>query len=125
MDITLKRTLQDSNGAHGSLYQAETFLCYTEELPWKNNEPGESCIPLGVYSCTAHNSPNHPNTWEVNGVEGRSAILIHTGNTMKDTEGCILVGLIKGAQGVYSSVAALAHLHTILPDNFTLIVQGI
>ena len=125
MDITLKRSAENATGTHGALYLKEEFLCYTEELPWQDNKPGESCIPLGVYKCIPHNSTKHPNTWEITGVEGRSAILIHTGNTEDDTEGCVLVGMIKGAAGVYNSVVAMAHLHTILPPSFTLTIQGI
>jgi len=123
VSVTLQRTSQDANGTHGSLYNGITFLCYTEELPWEDNTPDESCIPEGTYTCTRHNSSDHPNTWQVNDVPNRSNVLIHTGNTLKDTLGCILVGMIQSTQGVYSSVAALAHLNDTLPDTFTLTIQ--
>lgn len=121
--LTIKRVLQDNFGTHGNLYLnnlLDTFMCYTEELPWLDNEQGVSCIPDGMYECTRHNSPDHPNTWQVNNVPNRTEVLIHTGNTMKDTKGCILVGLIKTPEGVGNSVAALAYLNTILPETFTL-----
>ena len=123
MTVTIQRTSQDFTGTHGSMYEGIKFLCYTEELPWLGNQPDISCIPEGTYYCSRHNSPSHPNTWQVNDVPGRSNVLIHTGNTVKDTEGCILVGMIKSPSGVLESVAALALLNSILPDSFTLIIQ--
>jgi hypothetical protein len=123
MQVELHRIKQDQFGTHGQLYLGDTFLCYTEELPWDDNEPDHSCIPAGTYNCTPHNSYDHPGTWQVNNVPNRTNVLIHTGNTEADTLGCILVGMILSTQGVYNSVAALAHLHETLPDTFTLIIK--
>ena len=102
-------------------------LCFTMERPWLNNDPKVSCIPTGTYSCIRHNSPSHPNTWEVTGVPDRSEILIHNGNIDTQSEGCILVGdsigELNGQTAVRNSVATLAMLNTVLPDNFTLTIQ--
>lgn len=122
MEIVLKRVSEDDQGTHGKLWLGSKFLCYTEELPWKDNEADVSCIPLGTYTCTKHDTPAHPNTWQVNDVPNRSNVLIHNGNTMADTEGCILVGMITTAKGVYSSVVALNYLRTVLEDTFTLTI---
>lgn len=71
----------------------------TLELPWLNNLPKKSCIPEGVYSCekvrnrTTGGGTFIRETFLVKDVPGRSGILFHVGNSVLDTEGCILVGL--------------------------------
>lgn len=102
-------------------------LCYTLELPWHNNEHGISCIPVGAYKCIPHNSPAHPHTWEVTGVPNRSAILIHSGNTINDLKGCIAVGdsmgELDGLPAVRNSKITMEKLSGMLPDNFMLNIE--
>lgn len=74
--------LEDGLGAH---------LLVTLERPWRNNEVGVSCIPLGTYRCVRTDSPHFGDTFEVL-VEGRSHILFHSGNIDADTHGCIILG---------------------------------
>lgn len=51
------------------------------------------CIPPGIYSVDFHYSPKFGKYMlTLCGVRGRSGILIHSGNTPKDSAGCILVG---------------------------------
>lgn len=47
----------------------------------------------GRYKLAPRLSPKFGRTWQVKDVPGRDQILIHAGNTQKDTHGCILVGL--------------------------------
>lgn len=68
------------------------FECFTLELPWHFNEVANSCIPLGSYDCVLHNSPKFGVVFKVLKVLNRSEILLHKGNTVKDTKGCILLG---------------------------------
>lgn len=57
---------------------------------------GNTCIPYGTYNITITYSPrfkkNLPLLLNVKGFEG---IRIHSGNTSKDTEGCLLPGFNK------------------------------
>lgn len=70
----------------------------TLELPWKDNEQRVSCIPEGRYSLsrtinrTTAGGLQIVETYEVLDVPNRSGILFHIGNTVKDSNGCILIG---------------------------------
>jgi hypothetical protein len=64
---------------------------------WRDNRPKISCIPLGTYEVVPHGwngeKVKFKNSWRLLNVPGRSGILLHEGNTHKDTEGCLLMGL--------------------------------
>lgn len=125
----LTREPTSGNGTFGKLTdEAGNVLCMTAELPWLNNEPRHSCIPVGTYTVIPHNSPDHPNTWEIENVPGRSAILLHNGNRpLRDSMGCILVGdsdgIIDGYPAVLNSVVTLEKLRHILPPRFILTIK--
>ncbi len=136
MNFFLDRTKFTETGTFGVITcEDDPFInglngiCYTLELPWLDNHPQTSCIPKGVYKCVKHDSPAHPNTWEVTGVPDRSAILIHTGNTMDDSKGCILVGDSKGKiqnlSAVFNSKKTMEKLRGILPGEFTLTIEEV
>lgn len=86
----------------------------TLELPWKYNLRNVSCIPEGIYELALHNSSKFGRCFKVCDVHNREAILIHAGNTTRDTEGCILVGLkfghIRGEEAVLNSKQTLNQL---------------
>lgn len=79
----------------GVLYIDETFFCFTLEPSWKKNK-FNSCIPDGTYKLIHYTSGKFGRCLIVDKVKGRSGILIHKGNTSKDTTGCILVGVTVG-----------------------------
>lgn len=95
------------------------------------NVPYVSCIPDGEYSVKHHTSPKFGKCLLVEGVPGRTNILIHAGNYYEDTEGCIIVGLRfahvnkDGSLDVKSSKFALEELLYRIPAQAgcTLIVQ--
>ena len=70
------------------------FSLATLELPWLNNTKSKSRIFAGDYVVVPNETPKHPNTFRLEGTQGRDGILIHTINYVKDLEGCIGVGLI-------------------------------
>lgn len=55
-------------------------------------------------------SPFPPILPELLHVPGRTAIRIHAGNTIEDTEGCIIIGLSRTRQIVHESRKALMEL---------------
>lgn len=84
------------------------------ELPDHDNQPHISCIPTGKYRCTqvwrrqTSGGMLIPRTFEVQNVPNRSGILFHVGNTAKDTNGCILLGLRLGGQKPYLGISESA-----------------
>lgn len=91
--LRLLRLVRTENHTSGILFQNDDFLAYTLERPWVDNERNISCIPWGWYLCNKHISPRFGETLHVNPVARRAGIIFHGGNTTKDTQGCILLGL--------------------------------
>ena len=99
-------------------YNDEHF--YTVERPWLDNRQNISSIPPGFYQLGRVDSPRFgPNTWEIQGVSGRSHILIHVGNTAADVIGCIAIGmgLFPQLQGVSNSKAAIENFYLMTADK--------
>lgn len=70
-----------------------TLTGYMVELPWRENRTNESCIPPGRYRATVYNAPSYDGlTLWVREVPGRTAILVHVGNSMADLDGCLAPG---------------------------------
>lgn len=105
MKMLLKRRFLGDNYTIGTLYIDDIRFCDT--LEDKNRDvnkngkfdkgekkvQGETCIPYGTYKVTLNLSPRFkrplPRLMDVPDFDG---VLIHRGNTAKDTQGCILVG---------------------------------
>ncbi len=94
-DYTIGR-LEDENGVK---------ICDTLEPTWRDFKGGElkvprkSAVPEGTYPVVVTKSKKFGKYLPLLvGVSGFEGIRIHSGNTVNDTEGCILVGqnLIKG-----------------------------
>lgn len=90
-----------------------------------------SRIPAGSYRAFRILSPHRGyEVFQLEGVPGRSNIQIHRGNTVKDTEGCILLGKhegeIDGETAVLESAAAFHDFMLANPeDEFVLTVKDI
>lgn len=125
--IYLDRFKTDYQGTFGHLYNESELLCFTCELPWKDNAPEVSCIPTGAYDVQNYSSPLHPNVWQVMNVPGRVAILVHQGNTILDVRGCICVGdmmgIVKGLPAVLHSQQTFSMLKHNLPDRWQLTIR--
>lgn len=128
LSVTIKRITYTKHGTFGVMLIDGFPMFVTLEEPDNNNAKGISCIPTGEYKVIPHDSPKFPNTYHVTGVKGRDAILIHSGNTIQDTEGCILVGTSYSTLGQLPSIAgskdALNKFRSIAKrDNFTLTIK--
>lgn len=86
------RLEKSEEGTFGVLRLDGEVFCVTLEPPDRDNLSNASCIPAGQYTCRRVDSPTFGQTFEITGVPGRSAILFHQGNVVRDTHGCVLLG---------------------------------
>jgi hypothetical protein len=119
MKLSVVRRWLSKKSSIGEFYVDGERECFTLEDKTRGpDEPkvfGETAIPVGTYPVTLERSPRFskmlghdvylPRLHNVPGFEG---VLIHTGNKPEDTEGCILLGESRAADGVLESRAAFA-----------------
>ncbi len=98
--------------------------------------PDTSCVPVGTYQLAPHDTAAHPRTFalvspdlgiyhepaDAPGVDPqryRVACLIHAGNIVEQSKGCILVGItrstLNGEPDVAASATALGRLLALVP----------
>ena len=87
--LTLTRTSRQGECTTGILHEGEKVLCYMHE----KKVMGRTAIPEGKYRIRMSPSKKFhrmmPYLMEVPNFTG---VMIHPGNRVEDTEGCILVG---------------------------------
>jgi hypothetical protein len=87
--LTLIRDVKGDKAIMGKLYFNGGIVCYTLENAAK-------AIPCGVYNVQNSNSPKFkrelPLVWNEN-VPANRGIRLHVGNSVKDSSGCVLVGM--------------------------------
>lgn len=114
MKLRLVRDAQGEDCTFGKLYINGVYECETledtdRELEDEGNEKiaGETAIPRGTYNVIIDFSQRFgkemPHVLDVPQFTG---IRIHPGNKAADTEGCILLGLVRTYNGVGRSVLA-------------------
>ncbi len=107
MVIELKR-LNRATWTDGLIFIKGILLCRSIELRWANNERNVSCVPEGVYPVAIIQHPKFGECLQVNGVKGRSGILIHVANdAQKELRGCIapVFSLSGNGKGQHSRLA--------------------
>lgn len=123
--VTLSRKYSSSSTI-GELVLPSGLVLKTLELPWLGNKRNVSCIPEGVYLCKwleRSASGKYRKVWHVQNVANRSGVLIHVGNYLHHTRGCILPGLSSGKDAVWNSTKALRMMRNELGgSDFVLIV---
>ena len=100
MKLTLQRYMFTNDYTMGLLFIDGLFFCDTIEDKFRGNDLsktkvyGETCIPYGVYDVKITWSPKNkkymPQIMNVPYFEG---IRIESGNTAKDSLGCVIVGI--------------------------------
>ena len=106
MRIELVRIAFKDTYTIGKLYVDDTYFCdvledkdrgldssMTESEILEKKVKGQTAIPTGHYVINITYSPKYKRMMPLLlDVKGYSGIRIHSGNTSKDTEGCLLVG---------------------------------
>ena len=113
MKLLLVREVFSTESTGGSLSIENQFECFTIEDEDRALESGgiklygRTAIPRGRYKVALDWSPKYgrdmPHVLNVPGFEG---VRIHSGNSAKDTEGCILVGQERHENYIRKSKAA-------------------
>ena len=130
MEILVTRNWKKEAYTIGRLFVNGSFFCNTLEdkvrdLRKEKKIQGETAIPAGRYDVTMNViSPKYSKKKAYDWCEGRlprllnvphfEGILIHAGNTAKDSEGCILVGENKVKGGLVNSQKTLKSLWQLL-----------
>lgn len=100
MQLKLNRIFKTNTFTIGELYINEKHVMDTLEdrvRPEGEKVYGKTAIPEGTYEVKLTHSPRFKKILpEILNVPNFSGIRIHTGNSSKDTEGCILVGTWDG-----------------------------
>jgi len=102
------------------------------ERPWLNNQSNISCIPAGSYKCgylERSASGKYKGVYIIEDVHGRVGILIHNGNLVIHTHGCLLIGnrrgYLSGKPAVLSSRTALGEFMNLMGQkDFNLHIFG-
>lgn len=122
MELKLNRIFLGSSATIGELLVNDKHLCDTLEdrvRPEGEKVYGKTAIPEGTYEVKLTHSPRFKKILpEILNVPNFSSIRIHTGNSSKDTEGCIIVGTWDGEKEdwVGSSKIAFDELMTLLEE---------
>ena len=100
--LTITRQPSTDSGTFGDARTDDGKSWVSLELPWLDNQPDVSCIPTGTYDAELAFSPRFSKDLYHLAVEGRTNILIHSGNfagndgLQSDVEGCILLAMQQG-----------------------------
>lgn len=114
--LTLIRDVKGDKAILGKLYLNGAIVCYTLENAAK-------AIPTGVYlvqnSMSTKFKRELPLIWN-SGVSSSRGIRMHRGNTAKDSQGCILVGMGRDVKKHFITESSLAEtMITMLCRNVT------
>lgn len=125
MDLLLTRTSRQEEFTTGVLFIGKEFFCHTLEphaIDWRYQKkvPGKTAIPDGDYKVTKYYSPHFKRMMPLlEKVPHFRGVLIHPGNNVKDTKGCILVGERCSPDTLCKSKATFNRLWELMEDAWS------
>jgi len=121
MKLLLKRVALKEHYTIGKLYIDNEYFCDTLEDTTRDLNKdgvdeikiyGETSIPYGIYPIVFKTSPSFHRTMPyLANIKDFTSVMIHYGNTDKDTLGCILVGKNNQQGRVNESKATFEELY--------------
>lgn len=118
MNILVNRLYDNGDATLSAIYIDGKLICWGLEDEYRDinkKVPGETRIPEGEYDVVFRREGRHHNTYSqkfgsahygmlhIINVPNFEYILIHIGNTERDTDGCLLVGDSANYSGTISS----------------------
>ena len=104
----------------GLLFGPSGKICFILEPSWRENRSNVSCIPTGSYVVDYMKrslSGKYKDCYHIQDVKNRFGILMHKGNTVNHTLGCLLPGVktgnLNGKFAVLGSSQAMRKIHKV------------
>lgn len=125
LELDVKRIHRGKDYTIGELYINGTFFSHTLEdkvrllNSYEDKIYGETAIPIGRYKVILIYSNHFKRIMpEIVGVDFFKGVRINSGNSKKDTKGCLLVGECKNVEDgfIYNSKKTYKKLFKILQD---------
>jgi len=112
MIIEVKRRWFTDKSTIGQMYIDGSFFCYTLEDAVRDKKiHGITAIPEGTYDLILNMSNRFKKEMPLLlNVPNFSGVRIHAGNYPSHTEGCLLVGMTRGVDSIFSSKGAFEAL---------------
>lgn len=127
--VHVERFNSDSRATMGRItVGAETIGLSLEDRHRDTKVAGDTAIPAGRYPlrwrttgkwAKRYQAKGYPGSLEICDVPGFTAVLIHVGNTKRDTAGCLLVGRIGDLdqRTIGKSRKAIDRLYTVVHET--------
>ena len=137
MNLKLERKYRKETYTIGKLYVDGVYFCDTIEDKDRGLDDsmvladimvkkkyGETAIPYGTYKVEINYSPKYKKLMpQIMNVKGFYGIRIHSGNTAKDTLGCLIVGKNTKKGMVTESRATYNKLFALMKDEKDITIE--
>ena len=115
LKFLLIREIKTDKQTHGRLFKINDknereFICYTlEDKERLVKIKGETAIPTGKYTVIVTMSPKFKKELPlILNVPDFSGVRFHGGNNENDSEGCVLVGMVRHSNAISNCAPAVA-----------------